>query len=123
MKKDGAANVSLMATINMDINAIGETMKVSPALKWVVTSGDSTNVGDVLSSGNFIGSNAGDTMVLLPNIEVLTTEQKFTIWIWIDSSENPSADLTGETLDTVVWTQIDQVEGVVSTFSITRKSE
>ena len=122
MKKDKAANVSLMATINMDINAIGETMKVSPALKWVVTSGDSTNVGDVLSSGNFIGSNAGDTMVLLPNIEVLTTEQKFTIWIWIDSSENPSADLTGETLDTVVWTQIDQVEGVVSTFSITRKS-
>ncbi len=122
MKKDGAVNVSLMATINMDINAIGETMKVSPALKWVVTSGDSTNVGDVLSSGNFIGSNAGDTMVLLPNIEVLTTEQKFTIWIWIDSSENPSADLTGETLDTVVWTQIDQVEGVVSTFSITRKS-
>ena len=122
MKKDGAANVSLIATINMDINAIGETMKVSPALKWVVTSGDSTNVGDVLSSGNFIGSNAGDTMVLLPNIEVLTTEQKFTIWIWIDSSENPSADLTGETLDTVVWTQIDQVEGVVSTFSITKKN-
>ena len=122
MKKDKAANVSLMATINMDINAIGETMKVSPALKWVVTSGDSTNVGSILSSGNFIGSNAGDTMVLLPNIEVLTTEQKFTIWIWIDSSENPSADLTGETLDTVVWTQIDQVEGVVSTFSITRKS-
>ena len=122
MKKDKAANVSLMATINMDINSIGETMKVSPALKWVVTSGDSTNVGSILSSGNFIGSNAGDTMVLLPNIEVLTTEQKFTIWIWIDSSENPSADLTGETLDTVVWTQIDQVEGVVSTFSITRKS-
>ena len=64
MKSNDVSNITLMATINMDINAIGETMKVSPALKWVVTSGDSTNVGDVLSSGNFIGSNDGDTMVL-----------------------------------------------------------
>ena len=52
MKKSSeATNVSLMATINMDINEIGEMMKVSPALKWVVTSGDSTNVGSILSSG------------------------------------------------------------------------
>ena len=117
-----AANVDLVASIMMDINSIGTNMKQSSALKWVVTSGDSTNVGSVLAQGNFIGTNNGDTLTLCPSIEVTTTEKKFTIWIWLDGSENPSDLLSGETLDTVVWTQIDQLEGVNDTFEITRIS-
>lgn len=117
-----AANVDLVASIMMDINLIGTNMKQSSALKWVVTSGDSTNVGNVLAQGNFIGTNSGDILTLYPSIEVTTTEKKFTIWIWLDASENPSELLSGETLDTVVWTQIDQLEGVHDTFEITRIS-
>ena len=117
-----AANVDLVATIMMDINSIGPNMKTSPALKWVVTSGDSTNVGSVLAKGNFVGTNDGDVLTLYPGIEVTQEVKKYTVWIWIDASENPSELLSGETLDTVVWTQIDQVEGVEDTLTITRIS-
>lgn len=121
-KKDDpdVANVDLVATIKMDINDIGTNMKQSTALKWVVTSGTSSNIIEVLASGNFVGTNAGDVLTLYPNIPVTTTKKDFTVWIWLDASENPSELLTGETLDTVVWTQIDQVEGVQDSFEITR---
>ena len=105
------ANVDLVASIMMDINSIGTNMKQSSALRWFVTSGDSINGGDLLAQGNFIGTNSGDTLTLYPSIEVTTTEKEFTIWIWLDASKNPDELLTGEALDTVVWTQVDQLDG------------
>ena len=119
-KTSEAANVNLLATINMDVNSIGNYMKQSRAVKWTVTSGTSTNVGSVLAQGNFIGVNNGDTLTLVPNIDVTTTKTYYTVWLWIDSSLNPSDNLTGETLDTTVWTEISQVEGVEDKFEITR---
>ena len=121
-KSQEVANVDLIATIMMDINAIGTNMRQSRALKWVVTSGNADNPGNILSQGNFVGTNAGDTLTLLPNITVTTTKQEFTIWIWLDLNEHPSDALAGETLDTNVWTQIDQVEAINDTFEITRIS-
>ena len=119
-KTSAAANVDLIATIYMDINSIGDNIKNSSALKWTVTSGTSSNVISNIASGNFIGVNTGDTMTLATNIEVTTTESFYTIWIWLDASENPEDDLTGEILDTNVWTRIDQTEGIDNAFSITR---
>ena len=121
-KTQAAANVNLVATIHMDINQIGENMKKSTALKWVVTEGKSTNPGTVLAKGNFIGTNNGDTLTLVPDIPVTTTETFYTIWIWLDSSENPSDDLSGETLDTNVWTEVNQLEGSEDRYEITRIS-
>ena len=88
-KKASAANVDLVASIMMDINAIGNNMKNSTALKWVVTAGDTSNPGAVLAKGNFIGTNAGDTMTLVPSLEVTTKPTKYTIWILLDQNENP----------------------------------
>ena len=119
-KTEEAANFNLLATIHMDVNAIGENMKKSTALKWVVTSGKSSNPGTVLASGNFIDAKNGDTLTLVPNIEVTTTETFYTIWIWLDASENPSDLLSGETLDTNVWTEINQTEGTEDRFEVTR---
>ena len=119
-KTSEASNVDLIATIKMDINEIGANIKSSIALKWVVTSGTSSNVGTVLAQGNFIGVNNDDTLTLVPNIEVTTTETFYTIWIWLDENSNPSDELTGETLDTTVWTEINQVEGIEESFTITR---
>ncbi len=113
-------DVSLLATIHMDINSIGNTMKQSSALKWVVTEGTASDVGDVLAQGNFIGTNAGDTLTLVPDISVNVTETFYTIWIWIDSNASPSSDLAGETLDTNVWTEIEQVDGADNQYEITR---
>ena len=121
-KKASAANIDLVASIMMDINVIGTNMKNSSALKWVVTNGNASNPGTILASGNFIGTNAGDTLTLVPSLEVTIEVKQYTIWIWLDQNENPSELLSGETLDTNVWTQIDQVEGVRETFEITRIS-
>ena len=112
-------NVNLLATIHMDVNQIGPNMKQSTALKWVVTEGTTSNVGSVLAKGNFIGTNNGDTLTLVPDLVVSTTETFYTIWIWLDASQNPSSNLTGETLDTNVWVEVNQVEGAEDRYEIT----
>lgn len=119
-KSEAASNVTLMGTIYMDINEIGENMRNSSALKWALTSGDSTNVGALLAEGNFIGAPVGDSLILLPSFEVTTTVQKFTVWIWLDQSEHPSEALSGEKLDTNVWVEINQIEGTTEDFIVTQ---
>ena len=121
-KTDDAANISLIATIHLDVNQIGTNMKKSPALKWTVTERTSGNTELELASGNFVGSNAGDTLTLVPNINVTTSKVYYTIWIWLDEDENPSELLSGETLDTNVWTEINQLEGTEDRFEVTRIS-
>ncbi len=112
-------NVNMLATLHMDVNQIGPNMKNSTALKWVVTAGTVSNVGAELAHGNFVGANNGDTLTLVPDIPVNITETFYTIWIWLDSSENPSDNLSGETLDTNVWTEINQAEGAEDRYEIT----
>lgn len=119
-KSQDASKITLIGTIYMDVNAIGANMQNSSALKWTVTSGTATNVGQVLAQGNFIGVAAGDTLTLYPSFDVSTDEQKYTIWIWLDQAEYPSEALSGETLDTNVWTEINQVEGVNEQFNVTQ---
>ncbi len=113
-------NANLLATIHMDVNQIGSNMKQSTALKWVVTDGNSSNPGTVLAKGNFIGTNNGDTLTLVPDINITTTETFYTIWIWLDASQNPSSNLSGETLDTNVWTEVNQVDGAEDRYEVTR---
>lgn len=116
-KTASASNVDFYATIYMDINEIGTNLRSTPGLKWTVTKGDSTST-TVVSSGDFVGNSAGDTLTLYNDIEVTTATQKFTIWLWIDSSLNPSDELSGETIDSSVWTQVNQV--VEDKFEITK---
>ncbi|MBR7042419.1 MAG: hypothetical protein IKI04_02845 [Bacilli bacterium] len=121
-KTSEVEDIDLTAIIHMNINAIGNNMKESSALKWLVTTGTSSNIGNELASGNFIGVNNGDVLTLATNIEVTTTESFYTIWIWLDRMEAPSEALSGETLDVNIWTEIDQDLGVEDRFAITRIS-
>ena len=107
-KSSEIANIGLYATINMTIKAIGSNLANSSALKWFITKGNSTNPGTVLNSGSFIGHSLGDNIVLAPSIEITTTNTEYTIWIWLDSSMNPGEEISGETIDASVWTQINQ---------------
>lgn len=116
-KTASASNVDFYATIYMDINEIGTNLRSTPGLKWTVTKGDSTST-TVVSSGDFVGNSAGDTLTLYNDIEVTTATQKFTIWLWIDSSLNPSEKLSGETIDSLVWTQVNQI--IEDKFEITK---
>ena len=107
-------DVNFQASINMDVNAIENNIKNSDFVYWVVTSGDDTsctgNLDDALAYGTFKNKVNGSVIEMLNNVEVTTSEQKFTIWIWIDSSGSNLSDLSGQTLDTNIWTQFDMLD-------------
>ena len=111
-KESLASNVDLVATIYMNVNAIGTNMLNSSALKWVLTQGTASNIGSTLAQGNFLGASVGSTLTLKTNIQVTLNQQFYTIWIWLDQNGNPSSSLSGETLDTSVWTEINQLDGI-----------
>ena len=106
-KKEYLKDVNIYATLYLKINEIGNNIKNSSALKWVVTSGNSTSPGSILKQGNFYGKNKDDTISLLYYQEVTLEVQEYTIWIYLDANENPSSNLSGETLDVDVLTEID----------------
>ena len=118
-KTTEVANIDLTGIIHMNIHNIGSNIKNSNALKWVVTEGTTENIVNVLSEGTFNNLNNGDTITLVPNITVTTTETFYTVWIWLDSSENPDSSLTGETLDVSIWTEFNQSEGLDDNIDIT----
>ena len=125
-KTEEAANIPISATINMDINGIGSNISSSSDVYWVLTEGDSEitctdglSSANVVSYSNFIGTSAGQTISLKTNIPVTTNEQKFTVWIWIDSNGSNLSSLTGETLDVNIWTQIDMLPQEEQSGSIT----
>lgn len=116
-KKSESSDIGFVATIHMDINSIGLSISESDDVHWVVTRGDNTiscdsglNGLEVVASGTFVGRTTGESIVLVRNIEVTLTEQKYTIWIWIDSNGADLSSLPGETIDTNVWTRIDMLD-------------
>ena len=148
LKTKEANNSNLVATINMDINSIGDNIKNSDYVKWAVTAGNSSScTSNVLASGTFKNIAADTTIKLLDGIEIgifeksdgtLVTKSEanqllnknsanyntnlqhfynvantknnmFTIWIWIDESGTDLSKLSGETIDTNIWTHINDI--------------
>ena len=120
-------DINLNATIHMNINSIGDNMKSTTALKWKVTNGDDTTFNDTpIASGDFMDTDNGDVLTLVPNIPISllsnNTSTKYTIWVWLDGSDGSSSKLSNETLDTSIWTEINQSDGAEDVFNITRIS-
>lgn len=113
-KTSDISNVELVATVNMDVNSIGQYISSSNDVYWAITSGDnnscSGNLSDTLAYGTFNGIVSGTTFTLLSNIEVTTTIKQYTIWIWIDENGSNLSLLSGENFDTNVWTRIDMLD-------------
>ena len=64
-KNEKAVNTELFATVNLSIEEIGEVMRVSNALKWAITTGDSNEDNPVvLNSGTFYGKKKDDILKL-----------------------------------------------------------
>ena len=116
-KTSEAENIRLSATLNMDVNFVGSNIAASDSVYWVLTSGDNTitcssglNTAQVINYGTFNEVTNGQTITLKSDIDITTTEQKFTVWIWIDSAGGNLSSLSGETVDTNIWTQIDMLD-------------
>jgi len=106
--------VDLMATIYMDVNAIENNIAASDDVYWVITSGNAAsctgNLSDAVNYGTFKGKSDGSVITMLENLTVTTTAQQFTTWIWIDEDGSNLSALSGETVDTNIWTQIDMLD-------------
>lgn len=110
-KLSEVAGEKLTATINLNVNHIGDNTRSSNAVYWVITSGDSTtcagNLSDALHYDTFNGVTNGTTIALETDVEVTTSPKTYTIWIWINDAGSNLSSLSGETIDVNVWTQVD----------------
>ncbi len=106
----------LTATIMLNINAITTAISGSNYVKWAVTTGDTASCSaTAVKSGNFKGKSAGNTITLYENIPLTVLDEsntnsapKYTVWVWVDSAGGATNNnLSGETIDVNVWTQIN----------------
>ena len=78
LKTAEASDINLVATINMDVNSIGENIRNSDYVKWAITSGNSDSCSStVLNSGTFknVEDNTKITLQTDISLDIFTDEQ------------------------------------------------
>ena len=79
-KKDDSYDI--YGKIDLTVNTIGTNLKNSPALKYAVV-----NNGNVLSTGSLKGTTSGSKVTILKNLYLEQTKQIYTVYVWLDNSE------------------------------------
>lgn len=85
--KKSSVSVDALATITLHINSI-DTELATNAFKWEVYENSGTTP---VNSGNFNNMDDGDTIDVISNYELTTTDTVFTIKLWIDSALNSNS--------------------------------
>ena len=94
-KKDNTYDI--YGHIYLDINAIGATLAEFSALKYTLVNND-----NVIAEGTLKGNTSNDSVLLKSNISLETTEQIFTVYIWLDENEELDIEAENETLSVTV---------------------
>ena len=79
-KKDDSYDI--YGKIELTVNTIGTNLSNSPALKYAVV-----NNGNVLSTGSLKGTTSGSKVTILKNLYLEQTKQIYTVYVWLDNSE------------------------------------
>ena len=79
-KKDDSYDI--YGKIDLTVNTIGTNLKNSAALKYAVV-----NNGNVLSTGSLKGTTSGSKVTILKNLNLEQTKQIYTVYVWLDNSE------------------------------------
>ena len=79
-KKDDSYDI--YGKIELTVNTIGTNLKNSPALKYAVV-----NNGNVLKEGSLKGTTSGSKVTILKNLYLEQTKQIYTVYVWLDNSE------------------------------------
>lgn len=77
-----SASVDALATITLHVSAISSELATN-AFKWEVYENSGTTP---VNSGTFNGVSASDTINVISNYELTTTDTVFTVKLWIDSA-------------------------------------
>lgn len=91
-KKETARNMVLYGHVYLDVNTGSSKLLSEPGLKWTITSNN-----EVLATGDFTDYDEGDSIPILVNRELSSTQTYFQIYIWIDK-DSISNDISGESL-------------------------
>lgn len=79
-KKDDSYDI--YGKIELTVNTIGTNLKNSPAIKYAVV-----NNGNVLKQGSLKGTTSGSKVTILKNLYLEQTKQIYTVYVWLDNSE------------------------------------
>ena len=79
-KKDDSYDI--YGKIELTVNTIGTNLSNSPALKYAVV-----NNGNVLKEGSLKGTTSGSKVTILKNLYLEQTKQIYTVYLWLDNSE------------------------------------
>ena len=79
-KKDDSHDI--YGKIELTVNTIGTNLSNSPALKYAVV-----NNGNVLKEGSLKGTTSGSKVTILKNLYLEQTKQIYTVYVWLDNSE------------------------------------
>ena len=79
-KKDDSYDI--YGKIDLTVNTIGTNLKNSAALKYAVV-----NNGKVLKQGSLKGTTSGAKVTILKNLYLEQTKQIYTVYVWLDNSE------------------------------------
>lgn len=90
-KKDDSYDI--YGKIELTVNTIGTNLSNSPALKYAVV-----NNGNVLSSGTLKDKIVNSKATILNILHLKQSKQIYTVYVWIDNSEDPGA-ISNESLN------------------------
>lgn len=93
-KKDDSYDI--YGKIELTVNTIGTNLKNSSALKYAVV-----NNGNVLKEGSLKGTTSGSKITVLKNLYLEQTKQIYTVYVWLDNSEE-LGDISNESLSVSV---------------------
>ena len=79
-KKDDSYDI--YGKIELTVNTIGTNLSNSPAIKYAVV-----NNGNVLKEGSLKGTTSGSKVTILKNLYLEQTKQIYTVYVWLDKSE------------------------------------
>ena len=89
-KKDDSYDI--YGKIELTVNTIGTNLKNSTAIKYAVV-----NNGNVLKEGSLKGTTSGSKVTILKNLYLEQTKQIYTVYVWLDKSEE-LGDISNESL-------------------------
>ena len=79
-KKDDSYDI--YGKIELTVNTIGTNLSNSPAIKYAVV-----NNGNVLKEGSLKGTTSGSKVTILKNLYLEQAKQIYTVYVWLDNSE------------------------------------
>ena len=94
-KKDDSYDI--YGKIELTVNTIGTNLSNSPALKYAVV-----NNGNVLKEGSLKGTTSGSKVTILKNLYLEQTKQIYTVYVWLDNSEE-LGNISNESLSISVY--------------------